>query len=47
VAAVTRVAMVSNDDAEKRSLFGAMAGKANVNGHTILSYCVKPGLTER
>jgi hypothetical protein len=41
MAAVTRVAMISNDDAEKRSLFGAMAGKANVNGHTILSCCVK------
>jgi len=30
--------MIGNDDTEKRSLFGAMAGKANVNSHTILDY---------
>src|SRR6478609_6346591 len=41
VTAITRVAMIGNDDAEKRSLFGAMTGKANVNSHTILDYCVK------
>ena len=43
MAAVTRVAMISHDDAEKRSLFCAMTGKANVNGHTILSDYVKAG----
>src|SRR6478752_9431216 len=41
VTAITRVAMIGNDDAEKRSLFRAVAGKANVNSHTILDYCVK------
>src|SRR5262249_39627374 len=38
VTAITRVAMISNDDTEKRSLFRPMTGKANVNGHTILYY---------
>src|SRR6478609_7229219 len=41
VTAITGVAMIGNDDTEKRSLFGAVAGKANVNSHTILDYYVK------
>jgi hypothetical protein len=38
VTAVTGVAVIGNDDSEKRRLFRAMAGKANVNGHTVLNY---------